>query len=111
MQIKILPQNNSKYHNKKCLVNGIKFDSLKEAKRYISLYYREKAGEIFKLQLQVSIPVIINKKKLCTYIADFVYYTRQGAMVVEDAKGMKTPVYNLKKKLMFIVNGIEIIET
>lgn len=110
MQIKILPQSNNKYHNKKCVVNGLKFDSIKEAKRYVSLYYRQKAGEIFKLQRQVNFPIVIKDKKICIYKADFVYYNASGQMIVEDAKGVRTPVYKLKKKLLFQIEGIEIIE-
>lgn len=111
MQIKILPvKSKSKYKNVPCICNGIKFPSLKEAKRYVSLYYRQKAGEIFKLKLQVNFPILVKGVKVCTYKADFVYFNKAGQRIVEDAKGMKTPVYKLKKKLLFQTDGIEIIE-
>ena len=46
----------------------------------------------------------------CAYIADFVY-TRGGEMVVEDTKGMKTPEYIIKRKLMLYICGIKVRET
>lgn len=112
MQIILLPQpKNSKYKNRKCIVNNIRFPSIKEGKRYIDLYYLQKAGKIFKLKLQEPFKININGKFLCTYKADFCYYNAAGAYIVEDTKGMKTPVYNLKKRLLFLTLGIEIKET
>lgn len=116
-----------KYHNRKVEVNGITFDSKKEARRYIELLNMLAAGEISDLQLQVKYVLIpaqreldtigkrggIKKGKLiereCTYIADFVYQ-KDGETVVEDAKGMRTEVYKIKKKLMLWVHGIRIME-
>jgi hypothetical protein len=47
---------------------------------------------------------------VCAYIADFVVEYPDGKIAVMDAKGVKTPVYNLKKKLMLAANNILITE-
>ena len=67
------------------------------------------AGIISDLRLQVPYVITVNGLKICKYVADFVYIDK-GYEVVEDVKGMKTPTYNLKKKLMKAVHGIEIQE-
>jgi hypothetical protein len=99
-------------------VDGITFDSKFEAHRYTELRLMERAGLIRNLQLQVRFPIIINEEKVCTYVSDFVYDEeiewasgKSWQRVVEDAKGMRTPVYNLKKKLVKAVLGIVIKET
>lgn len=87
-----------KYHSKKTFVDGIRFDSKREAARYTELKLLEKAGELKELKLQVPFCLFVNNFKICTYKADFVYEA-DGKKVVEDVKGFKTPVYRLKKKL------------
>lgn len=99
----------AKYLNKKTVVDGIKFDSQREATRYSVLKIMQVAGIISDLRLQVPYTITINGLKVCKYVADFVYIDN-GREVVEDVKGMKTPTYNLKKKLMKAVHGIEIQE-
>lgn len=114
----------SKYRNEKTEVDGIVFDSRKEANRYRELKLLEKAGEISDLRLQVKfelvpaiyeygvcIPRAVCVQKAVTYIADFVYRDKMtGEEIVEDVKGMKTEVYKLKKKLLRWRYGIEIKE-
>ena len=99
-----------KYHNHKVVVDGIKFDSIREAKRYRELWMMSQAGAISRLKLQVPFACNVNGKNVCTYIADFTYLKADGTSVVEDVKGMKTPVYRLKKKLVEAIYGIEIRE-
>ena len=99
----------SKYHNRKVVVDGIRFDSEKEAQRYAELKLLERVGEIYDLQRQVPFVVIPEQRdsngKLLEsevkYIADFTY-KEKGSLrrVVEDVKGLKTEVYKIKKKLM-----------
>ena len=104
----------NKYHNKKVTVDGITFDSIKEASRYQELMMLERAGEISGLFRQVKIELIpkTSKFRAVTYIADFTYIDRStGQRVYEDVKGMKTEVYKLKKKLLYWRHGIEILET
>ena len=85
------------------------FDSKREARRYRDLCLREKANEISELHRQVPFRIDINDEHVCTYKADFTYL-EGGALIVEDTKGYRTPVYRLKKKLMKAVHGIEISE-
>ena len=101
-----------KYHNSKTVIDGIRFDSKKEAKRYLELKILEKAGAIKDLRRQVPY-VLINKSRYgraIKYVADFTYY-EDDKLVVEDVKGVRTPVYKLKKRLMAEVYEIEVKET
>lgn len=106
----------SKYSAKKTVVDGIEFDSAKEAKRFTKLRDMEKAGKIQGLRLQVPFELVPSfecddvKYRGMKYIADFVYY-RDGKVVVEDCKGFKTPEYKMKKKLMAYINHINIEES
>lgn len=103
----------SKYGNKKTEVDGIKFDSKKEAKRYGELNVLLKAGEIGLLERQVVFELKIGDKTVCKYIADFVYTKKTGERIVEDVKSeatRKLRLYLLKKKLMKELLGIEIKE-
>lgn len=112
----------AKYNNKKTVIDGITFDSKKEARRYSELRLLERAGKISNLRRQVKYVLIpaqyetverygkngqrlTNGKKCvereCAYIADFVYTDNaSGKMVVEDTKGMRTKDYIIKRKLM-----------
>jgi len=100
-----------KYRAKRTQCNGLWFASKKEAARYWELMLMERSGVITGLELQVKFPIVVKGIKVCTYIADFRYRTPYGDVIVEDVKGVRTPVYNLKKKLMFAVHGIKITET
>jgi hypothetical protein len=104
----------SKYHNKKITVDGITFDSIKEANRWQELKLMERAGEITLLARQVKIELVpkSNLFRAVYYVADFVYFDkRTGKTVYEDVKGVRTDVYKLKKKLLYWRHGIEIMET
>jgi len=97
-----------KYHAKPTEVDGIRFASKKEARRYKELQLLIRAGKISGLRRQVAFPVVINAK----YIADFVYVDlKTGLEVVEDSKGYRTAVYKQKKRLMLAQHGIEIKES
>lgn len=89
------------------------FDSKREAKRYQELRLLEQAWEITNLCLQVPFELIPKSKygMPIRYIADFTYNDGNGQPIVEDAKGVKTPVYRLKRRLMAELKGIEIKET
>lgn len=94
----------SKYHSRKTEIDGIMFDSKREANRYCELKLMERAGEITDLRRQVRYeinqPYEIAGKKVrgIYYVADFVY-CEKGEPVIEDVKGMRTDVYKIKKKL------------
>ena len=104
-----------KYHNEKATVNGIRFDSKKEANRYGELLMLQRAGRISELQRQVKFKLLPTQRgeqrteRPVTYIADFVY-TQDGIVVVEDVKGLKTREYVIKRKMMKYFHGIEISE-
>lgn len=98
----------SKYNAKKTVVDGIEFDSLREADRYCELKLLEKANEIRNLELQPRFLLQDKfKDKMGTthrkieYVADFLYIDKQGRNVVEDVKGVLTDVYKIKKKMFF----------
>lgn len=106
----------SKYHSKKSVVNGIEFDSKKEANRSFELSLLERAGMISDLQRQVKFELIPSQRidgkvveRSVTYVADFVY-KQHGKTVVEDTKGFKTKDYIIKRKLMLYIHGIRVKE-
>lgn len=125
-----------KYSNKKVTVDGIEFDSKKEARRYCELQMLLQAGQIEQLELQKEFELIpaqyetfprYGKKgqrlkdgqrcieKACTYAADFAYI-QDGQQVVEDVKGYRDPAsagyakFVIKRKLMLWRYGIKIKE-
>ena len=121
----------NKYYAQKCVLDGIEFDSRKEAHRYAELLLLQRAKEISCLTRQrkyVLIPAqyeyykrygkrgqelapgkrLIEKE--CAYIADFVYTDKDGKLVVEDTKGVKTKDYIIKRKLMLFIHGIRVKE-
>ena len=124
----------SKYNNKKVTVDGIEFDSRKEANRYRELRLMLRAKEIKDLRLQVPFELVPNQYETVTvqlktktkqveklierkveYIADFVYTDcKKNETVVEDVKGYKQggayAVFQIKRKLMLHVYGIKVIE-
>lgn len=89
----------NKYNAVKTVVDGITFDSGAEAKRYSELKLLLGTGEITHLEFQPRFDIIINGKFCGFYKADFSYFTEKQR-TVEDVKGFKTPIYNLKKKLV-----------
>lgn len=107
----------SKYKAKKVKVDGMTFDSQKEYQRWLDLQRMEKMGVISDLERQVEYVLIPSQKgktrneRAVKYIADFRYFDYSGFQVVEDVKGVKTPDYIIKRKLMLHLYGIEIKET
>ena len=105
----------NKYHNKKVVINGIKFDSKKEYSYYLKLKLMEQAGLIWNLELQkkyiLQSSFTFNGKIIreISYKADFVYEDKDGLHVV-DTKGFRTDVYKLKKKIFIKKYGINIEE-
>lgn len=110
----------NKYNAKKCEYNGEAFDSKKEMNRYIKLKELEEVGEISELKRQTRyelIPKMVTnsgqKFRSITYIADF-EYTKNGNKIVEDVKGCRFGagyrIFVIKKKLMYYIHKIEVIE-
>ena len=122
-----------KYGNKKVVVDGIQFDSQKEARRYRELKLRQRVGQISELELQKAFELIPAQyetyerygktgkrlqdgkrcvEKSCVYYADFAYRDKSGQLVVEDtkSKATRTKDYIIKRKLLLWRYGIRIIE-
>ena len=107
----------SKYGAKKVTIDGITFDSRKEANRWLELSSLERVGKVSNLQRQVKFELLpsqrVNGKvveRAVNYMADFVY-EENGQKVVEDTKGFKTPEYIIKRKLMLWVHQIQVKES
>lgn len=114
----VKPAKRGKYGAVKTTVDGITFDSKKEAARYQELKALQAAGEIRDLTLQARFPLYVypfgdhtNPIKVGAYVCDFAYTTKGGVDAIEDVKGMKTPLYRWKKKHVEAQYGITIRET
>jgi hypothetical protein len=104
-----------KYGAKPTTVDGIRFASQKEARRYGELKLLEKAGEISGVALQPHFDLDVvggsGRYRIGEYRADFQYTEwRTGKRVVEDVKGFKTPLYKWKKRHVEAQYGITIRE-
>lgn len=106
-----------KYHAKKVTVDGITFDSKKEYTRWTELKLMERSGNITELERQVEYELIPTQRignrvaeRPAKYRADFRYKLPDGTVIVEDVKGVRTPEYILKRKLMLYVHGIRVRE-
>ncbi len=88
------------------------FPSKREAKRWYELKLLEKAGEISGLECQVSYALRVRDVHVCDYVADFVYRTKLGRIVVEDVKSppTRTPIYRLKRKMLAAEYGLNVSE-
>lgn len=92
----------SKYSAKPTFVDGIRFASKAESRRFCELQALERARLIEKLELQPRYPLDVSGKRICVYVGDF-RYVEKGKSVVEDVKGHKTDVYRLKRKLLLAI--------
>ena len=99
----------SKYAAVRTEVEGLVFASKREAECYRQLKRLQDAGDISELQLQVPFAMKVNGVTICRYFADF-QFRCNGRLRVMDAKGFRTAVYKLKKKMMLAFHGIEIEE-
>jgi hypothetical protein len=112
-----------KYGNHAVRVDGILFDSQREAARYQELTHLAAAGLISSIEIHPGFPLIVKElhresgpeilHTVGMYHADFKYRDhRTGAWVVEDVKSnpTKTEAYKLRKKIVEAVHGITIVE-
>lgn len=98
----------TKYRSKPTAVDGARFDSKREARRWAELQLLQRAGEIRDLRRQVRIgmegrdgPILTPTGRKAAYVADFTYVDpRNGCLVIEDAKGFATPEYQLKRAIL-----------
>lgn len=95
----IARQRGNKYRNRRITIDGQRFDSVREGKRWKQLVVLERAGVINSLKRQVRFPLMVADKLVCTYIADFTYVDQDGHKVVEDSKGFATREFRIKSKL------------
>jgi Protein of unknown function (DUF1064) len=98
----------SKYHNERSKSYASKYEA--SVAQNLDVLYR--AGKINNLQEQVPFTLVQGNGKIrpIRYISDFVWFDLKGVRHVADAKGVKTPVYRLKRKMMMLLHGIEIEE-
>lgn len=96
------------------VVDGVKFPSKAEARRYAELKLLEKAGRISDLELQPKFELLAGfpgaigfSQKVGKYVADFRYETDAG-VVVEDVKGFDTPLSRWKRKHVKAQYGIDV---
>jgi uncharacterized protein DUF1064 len=109
-----------KYHNRFATVDGLRFMSQREARRYGELRVLERAGVIRDLELQPEFVLyaaavdaagfLAGLQPVGSYFGDFRYRDAAGAVIVEDAKGMKTPLYQFKRRMVEVQYGIVIHE-
>lgn len=90
----------NKYHAQPTTIDNVRFASAREARRYEELRLLERAGAIYSLELQPRYDLVVNGAKIGFYKADFRYIDADGLQHVEDAKGMRTAVYALKKRIV-----------
>ena len=113
---KIISKKKNKYRNQKVEVDGIKFDSRKEANYYSDLLIKKKAGLIADFERQVRFDIIVNNIQIAKYFLDFKVINVDGTISYYDVKGkdkvsgkwITTDVFALKKKLVEAIYSIKI---
>ena len=100
----------NKYNARKTQMGGITFDSVREAQRYLDLCVLERARDIQDLEIKPVYRISHKGEPICKYIPDF-RYKQDGKIIIEDVKGIRTDVYKLKRKMMKVYFGIDILET
>ena len=106
-----VPSSRSKYGNKWITIDGRKFQSQAEGRRYQRLKQWQEDGLISGLEMQPRFPIVVNGEKVATYVADFRYVEKStGTTIVEDVKGARKAIYRLKKKLVEALHDVVIVE-
>ena len=107
----------SKYRAEPVVVDGVRFDSKHEAKRWAQLQLLQKGGVIRDLERQVPLflegrdgPLLSRTGRRMRLTLDFRYTdVATGLVVWEDAKGMPTPDYEVRRAVAG-AQGIEVVE-
>lgn len=102
-----------KYRNEPVTVDGIRFDSKKEATRFGELSVVQGAGVIFDLECHPQYVFEHNGMRIGSFRPDFRYYDSNGQCVIEDVKSPSTrkeTSYRLRKRMMKVFFGLEVIE-
>lgn len=108
----------NKFNAQKTIVDGIKFDSKKEANYYSQLLLQKKAKNkaerVIRIECHPRFDIVINGIKIGFYKADFRVTYAYSRIVIIDVKGLKKgsayQLFKLKKKLVEAIYNIEIIE-
>lgn len=95
----------TKYNNVWQEYKGKMYHSKREARYARDLDLRVKAKEIREWNTQVKIPLVVNKRKICSYIADFVVVNNDYSLEIHEVKGVVTPVFRIKWKLLQALFG------
>lgn len=102
----------NKYFAKKTEIDGIKFDSLKEGRRYQELLILQRAGHISDLECHPFFDLKVDGFLICKYVADFAYI-EDGKRVIQDVKGCKNSgawrIFRIKQKLMKAIHDIDVV--
>lgn len=88
----------TKYHAQKITIDGERFDSKGEADRYCQLKLLERARVVQSVSRQPRFVLCVNGDEICELVGDYAYF-ENGRQVIEDFKGVMTPVFRLKRKL------------
>lgn len=109
------PAKRRRFNNNVSYVDGVRFDSDGELRRYRELQLQQVAGEIYGLRAHLPVyPLLVNGIKASSYTPDATYYTRDGRFVVEDCKAKsgvtKTEAYVIRRKLLLALYGLTITE-
>lgn len=100
-----------KYGAEPTKVDGIRFASKAEARRWQELRLLERAGEITDIERQPRFPLSVNGQRIGDYVGDFRYrWVRDGQITTEDVKGVATPLYQWKKRHVEAQYGITVVE-
>lgn len=98
-----------KYRNVPVTVDGLRFDSKREAAYYGELKIREKAGEVSALALQPSFELLNDGGKKTRYVADFAFWDHVADRFrIVDVKGFETRIFQMKKRMMKVLKGIDV---
>jgi hypothetical protein len=109
--IRLLPTKANKYGNKRTMnEDGTVSDSRKEAEHDIKFMALKRSPLVKCVERKRAFQLVVKDEKICSYVCDWAVEWKDGRLEVYDAKGCKTPVYRIKKKLMKAIYDIEIIE-
>lgn len=104
-----IPSRARKYRNAPVVVDGVRFASKLEARRWQELLLLQRAGQIHDLRRQVRHKLTVGGHEVCVYVADFDYLDATGSPVTEDAKGFPTPEFRLKARLFRALMGRDVV--
>jgi hypothetical protein len=111
-RVSVQPVKANKYSNIKVEIDGHRFDSKREGRRYEQLKLLETARRIRSLTVHPSFDLAVNGEHICKYTADFAYEDMRGNFIVEDVKSKftKTEAYGLRKRLIRVIHRIDVVE-